>query len=157
MEHVVRQECLVFVKTDGSLLKFDQWTYSDTSFPDVFCHTRYQNIRQHVYRYDRNQDTTILEPLKYNEEVVHHSISSCGEVEVRFHSFLTTALDGGEGPVSLSDRFTPRKNFYIHFIETWVCSRTGLCVPTKTKIAFSCEVLISGSSAPRQTLYYYTH
>jgi hypothetical protein len=50
-------------------------------------------------------------------------------VEVKLHSFLTLALDGGEWLASLSSRFTPEERaLCIQLIGGWVDPRAGLGV-----------------------------
>jgi hypothetical protein len=91
LEVVARQECLVFVKTNGSLLKLGQC--SDTSFPERLCHIDYQNIcpfsnfSVSVDTRER-EETAILKIFKYadNEKLVRHSLCAYRGVEERFVS-----------------------------------------------------------------------
>jgi hypothetical protein len=91
LEVVARQECLVFVKTNGSLLKLGQC--SDTSFPERLCHIDYQNIcpfSNFSISVDarERQETAVLKIFKYadNEKLVRHSLCAYRGVEERFVS-----------------------------------------------------------------------
>jgi len=56
-------------------------------------------------------------------------------MELQLHTFLTSALDGGEWSVSRSGRFTPRERAPgTHWIRDWVGSRAGLEAVVKRKI-----------------------
>jgi hypothetical protein len=56
-------------------------------------------------------------------------------VEVYLHTFLTSALDGGEWSASHPGRFTPRERApCAHWIGGWVGSRTVLDAVAKRKI-----------------------
>jgi len=53
---------------------------------------------------------------------------------IQLHSFLISALDGGEWSVSRADRFTSGERAHdTHWIEGWVDSRAGLDAVTKRK------------------------
>jgi hypothetical protein len=63
-----------------------------------------------------------------------------GGVEVEFHSFLISAVDGGEWSASYPDRFTPRERApSTHWIGGWVGPRAGLDGVAKTKLLFPCR------------------
>jgi hypothetical protein len=56
-------------------------------------------------------------------------------VDVESHTFLTSALDGGEWSASRSGRFIPRDNVpSTYFIGGWVGPRTSLDDVEKEKI-----------------------
>jgi hypothetical protein len=55
-------------------------------------------------------------------------------VEVQLHTFLISALDGGEWSVSHPGRFTPRvKAAGTHWIGGWVVPRVGLDAVVRRK------------------------
>jgi hypothetical protein len=59
-----------------------------------------------------------------------------GGVEVQLHTFLTSALDGGEWPASHPSCFTPRERAPgTHWIEGWVGPRASLGTMVNVKIA----------------------
>jgi hypothetical protein len=69
-------------------------------------------------------------------------------VEVQLHSFLTSALDGGEWLVSRPGRITPEKGIPgTHWIGGWVGPRAGLdfCVEEKNTALPGSEPLLSRS------------
>jgi hypothetical protein len=71
-------------------------------------------------------------------------------VEVHFHAFLTSALDGGEWSASRADRFTPRKETLVPNVG----SRASLDAVVKRKIPTIRKITISsfGSNTLRSTL-----
>jgi len=77
-----------------------------------------------------------------------------GEVEERFHSFLTSTLDGGKGSTSLSGHFSASKKSHgTHPIEVWVGPRTRMEVLKKRKISCFCRELNPGTSSPQPSPY----
>jgi len=42
--------------------------------------------------------------------IKHHTMKTCGGMEVQLHEFLTSALDGGDWSASPPGRFTPGRN-----------------------------------------------
>lgn len=61
-----------------------------------------------------------------------------GEEEVWLHSFLGSALDGGESKTSHSGRFTARKNPSTLQIGGWMGPRADLDVVKNKQISFLC-------------------
>jgi len=68
-----------------------------------------------------------------------------GGVEVQLHSFLTSALDGGEWSTSRPSRFIPGKEPPFPSIEGWVGPRVSLDVMEKREISRPCEEFHPGS------------
>jgi hypothetical protein len=69
----------------------------------------------------------------------HHTVKAYGGGEVWFHTFLTSAFDGGEWSVSRPGRFTSRERAPgTHSVGGWVGGwaglRTGLDTRVKRKI-----------------------
>jgi hypothetical protein len=65
----------------------------------------------------------------------HHVIKMCGGVEVMLHTFLSSALDGGEWPVSHPGRFTHgERTPFAHCTGSWVGPRAGLDASVTRKI-----------------------
>jgi len=59
-------------------------------------------------------------------------------VEVQFHAFLTSALNGGEWSASHPSHFTSRKGApATHSVGGWVGPRAGLVLVAMRKIAAS--------------------
>jgi hypothetical protein len=70
-------------------------------------------------------------------------------VEVQFHAFLTSALDGGEWSASRLGRFTLREIVPgTHWIGGWVGLRVGLDAVVKRKIPSPCRDVNLLSSSP---------
>jgi hypothetical protein len=65
-----------------------------------------------------------------------------GKVEVSLHSFLTSALQGGEQSASSLDCFTPwERSHRHHWLEGWVGPSVSLSILEKSKIPYSCQEL----------------
>jgi hypothetical protein len=61
-------------------------------------------------------------------------------LEVQFHAFLTSALDGGEWSASRPGRFTLRERAPgTHWTRGWMCPRTSLYTMAKRKIPTPCR------------------
>jgi hypothetical protein len=61
-------------------------------------------------------------------------------MNVQFHAFLTSALDGGEWSASRPVRLTLRERApSTHWIGDWVGSRAGLGTVVKRKIPSPCR------------------
>jgi hypothetical protein len=57
----------------------------------------------------------------------HHNMEMYGGVDVQLHTFLISALEGGQRSDSLLGRFTPRgRALFTHWIGGWVRTRVGL-------------------------------
>jgi len=72
----------------------------------------------------------------------YHAMSTYWEgVETEIHSFLTSALDGGEWSGSRTGRFTPGKiNIGTHWIGGWLGPRVGLEAVVKRNNTSPCQV-----------------
>jgi hypothetical protein len=65
----------------------------------------------------------------------HHAMEAYWGMEVWFHTFLTSALDGGEWSVSRAGHFNPRERAPdSHWIGGWVGPRAVLDAVAKRKI-----------------------
>jgi hypothetical protein len=70
----------------------------------------------------------------------HHAMKGYWGVEVPLHTFLTSALDGGEWSASHPGRFAPREGFTgTHWIGGWVGPRAGLDAVGRRKIPSPCR------------------
>jgi hypothetical protein len=70
-------------------------------------------------------------------------------VEVQFHVFLTSALDGCEWSASRAGRFTPKeRDPGTHWVGGWVDSSAGLDAVVKRKIPSPCRDSNLRSSRP---------
>jgi len=68
----------------------------------------------------------------------NHIMRTYESVEVQFHIFLTSTLDGGEWPASCPGCLTPRERApSIHWIGGWVRTRADLDAVMKRKIPAS--------------------
>jgi hypothetical protein len=64
----------------------------------------------------------------------HHAMKTYWGVEVYFHAFLTSALDGDKWSGSRPGRFTSRERAPgAHWIGGWVCTRAVLDAVVKRK------------------------
>ena len=59
----------------------------------------------------------------------------CGGAEVRFHTFLTSTLDGGHRSASYPGHFSTSS----HFIGDWVDPTAGVDAMVKKKMPFACH------------------
>jgi len=71
-----------------------------------------------------------------------------GRVEAWLHTFLNSALDGGEWLTSRPDHLTPKNYHSTNWIEGWLDRIAGLDVSEKTKISYTQRDSNPGSSSP---------
>jgi hypothetical protein len=79
--------------------------------------------------------------------IKHHAMKTYGRVEVQLHTFLTSALDGGERSASRHCHFTPgHRAPGTRWIGHWMGSRARLDARGKREICYSCQELKPDSS-----------
>jgi hypothetical protein len=76
---------------------------------------------------------------KTKGKVVHaHNMKAYREVELQFHSFLSSALDRREWSASRPNRFRPKEGAIgAHWIGGWVGPRTNLDAVGEMKPSFA--------------------
>jgi hypothetical protein len=94
-------------------------------------------LREKRIRWKNGKKKKRRERIRSKDKVVpeHHPMEAYWGVEVQLHTFLTSALDGGEWSTSRLGCFDPRERAPgTHWIGSWVGPRAGLDAVEKGKI-----------------------
>jgi hypothetical protein len=115
-------------------IKYGQWIflpgdkmnlvhYYNLPFQDIFLHMKYEllgPLEKFLKRFHCILPSKKVQKVKSLVLIKHHTTKRCG-VDVQLHSFLTSALDRGEGSVLSPVCFTPRERVpSTHWTGSWI-------------------------------------
>jgi hypothetical protein len=124
--------------------------------------TKSDNVKSHVPHYPSFRQCSFMKDTLFWHCLLQRFISTNkqwssslstayrrkGWLQVRLHSFLTSALDGVKWLNLRSGRFTPGKSLTTHCIGRWVGPSASLDVSEKRKVSLSLSPNLDSNPGP---------